>query len=204
MSRRRVSDQRRTEILEAAAGVIAERGLCDTRIADVAERIGASPALILYYFDTKDALLTATLSHRDEQFFATLSKLLDEAPTARDRLRALIDYSCPPEESLGRDDNEWELWLDMWTRARHDPGVAEMRAAMDKAMRDVIADVVTAGISAGEFRRTDAHRFALMLSAMIDGLAIQVLLGDHDVTRKDMLELCLDVAERELLVGGHT
>jgi AcrR family transcriptional regulator len=199
MSRRRVSDQRRTEILEAAAGVIAERGLCDTRIADVAERIGASPALILYYFDTKDALLAATLSHRDEQFFAVLSDLMGEAPTARERLRALIDYSCPPTESLGREDNEWELWLDMWTRARHDPGVAEIRTQMDKAMRNAIADVVRAGIASGEFRHTDADRFALMLSAMIDGLAIQVLLGDPDVTRKAMLTLCLDVAERELL-----
>ena len=36
-------DSRRVQMLEAAAQLIAERGLARTRIADVAERVGASP-----------------------------------------------------------------------------------------------------------------------------------------------------------------
>ncbi|MFN8189852.1 MAG: helix-turn-helix domain-containing protein [Nocardioidaceae bacterium] len=37
------------QMLIAAAELIAERGLARTRIADVAERVGASPALVVYY-----------------------------------------------------------------------------------------------------------------------------------------------------------
>ena len=48
---------RHQEILDAAARVITERGLAETRISDIAEEAGVSPGLILYYFDSKDRLL---------------------------------------------------------------------------------------------------------------------------------------------------
>src|SRR5215472_15870391 len=53
-----IADHRREHMLRAALEVIAERGYADTRIADVAERTGISPALVIYYFKTKDQLLT--------------------------------------------------------------------------------------------------------------------------------------------------
>ena len=56
-----VADVRRDQMLVAAAHLIAERGFSDTRIADVADRVGASPALVIYYFGTKDSLLTEAL-----------------------------------------------------------------------------------------------------------------------------------------------
>src|SRR5215467_15025855 len=44
------ADQRRAQMMAAALQVISERGFADTRIADVAERAGTSPALVIYYF----------------------------------------------------------------------------------------------------------------------------------------------------------
>ena len=53
-------------MLVAAAELIAERGFSETRIADVAERVGASPALVIYYFGTKDSLLTEALRYSED------------------------------------------------------------------------------------------------------------------------------------------
>ena len=58
------ADQRREQMLRAALEVIADRGYADTRIADVAERTGISPALVIYYFKTKDQLLTEAIRYR--------------------------------------------------------------------------------------------------------------------------------------------
>ena len=55
---RDAGEQRREQMLRAALEVIVERGYADTRIADVAERTGTSPALVIYYFKTRDQLLT--------------------------------------------------------------------------------------------------------------------------------------------------
>jgi AcrR family transcriptional regulator len=54
-------EQRREQMLRAALDVIVERGYADTRIADVAERTGTSPALVIYYFKTRDQLLTEAI-----------------------------------------------------------------------------------------------------------------------------------------------
>lgn len=197
-------EDKRREILEAAAGVIADKGLCETRIADVAKAVGVSPALIIYYFQTKEALLTASLTHQDRVFHQRLSERLDVEGSAADRLRSLIEYSCP-ERVLGDDDDvSWRLWFDLWSRSRHDPEMAVERQHMDERFRTVIANVAQLGIKTGEFVEIDTQRFALELSALIDGLAIQVLLHDPRVTPALMLETVVGFAERNLIRPSAT
>ena len=77
-----VADVRRDQMLVAAAHLIAERGFSDTRIADVAERVGASPALVIYYFGTKDSLLTEALRWSERSFYAGVEEMLQETPRA--------------------------------------------------------------------------------------------------------------------------
>jgi AcrR family transcriptional regulator len=60
---------RRPQLLEAAAGVIAERGIASTRIADIAERAGTSSPAILYWFESKDELLAEALTVEEERFY---------------------------------------------------------------------------------------------------------------------------------------
>src|SRR3954462_8002162 len=62
----RMADQRREQMLPAALEGIVERGYADPRIADVAERAGASPALVIYYFKTKDQLLTEAIRYLED------------------------------------------------------------------------------------------------------------------------------------------
>jgi AcrR family transcriptional regulator len=201
--RPRITDERRQQILEAAAAVIAERGICDTRIADVAARIGSSPALILYYFPSKDALLIEALAHRDQQFFDHVAGGMDPSSGPVERLERLIEASVPPSEVVSDEDNEWHLWIETWSRARHDRGLAAERARMDALFRKTVADVVHDGITEGVFIHDDPEAFALLLTCLIDGLAIQVLLRDPDVTPDVMRDLCLRTARRELRATSY-
>ena len=82
------SDQRRDQMLIAAAELIAERGFSETRIADVARRVGASPALVIYYFGTKDSLLTAALRYSEERFYTSCAEMLAKTPAPARPARA--------------------------------------------------------------------------------------------------------------------
>src|SRR5437867_9673056 len=84
-TRQRLSEDRRAQILEAAVEVICDRGLCDTRIADIAERAGTSSALILYYFESKDRLLAEALAFSEERFYTETAQQLDGIEDARDQ-----------------------------------------------------------------------------------------------------------------------
>jgi AcrR family transcriptional regulator len=193
--RPRLTGQRRRQILEAAAEVIGERGLCETRVTDVARRAGTSAALVIYYFETKDRLLTEALTFADDRFYLQAFHELTTLEHPRDQLARLIEMSCPSEPEVTAD---WTLWVELWARARRDPETARKREALDRRWRATIADVVREGQRAGEFLPVDADRFALRLTAVIDGLSVQVLLGDSEVTAARMREVCLGMASNEL------
>jgi AcrR family transcriptional regulator len=197
--RRKLSETRRRQILDAAVQVIAEQGLCDTRIQDVARRAGASPALVIYYFERKEKLLGQALAHADERFYVQTADALAGLASARDRLVRLVQLSCAVGPD-GQPDtiDEWVLWLDLWARAPRDPDVAREREALDRRWREVIAGIVRDGQQTGEFARIDPGDFSLKLAALIDGLAIQVVLGDPDVTPERMFDLCMQTAAAEL------
>jgi AcrR family transcriptional regulator len=196
--RRKLSDARRQQILQAAVHVIAEQGLCDTGIKEVAERAGTSPALVIYYFGRKDALLGEALAFAEQRFYAETASALAALSSARERLVRLVQLSCAvgdgPEGSL----DEWVLWLDLWARAPRDPEMAADRAAHDRRWRQTIAGIVRQGQAAGEFAPVDADAFSLRLAALIDGLAIQVVLGDPEVPAERMFDLCMATCAREL------
>jgi AcrR family transcriptional regulator len=195
--RRKLSDARRRQILKAAVRVIAEKGLCDTGIKDVADQAGTSPALVIYYFGTKDTLLAETLAFADERFYAQTADAVAELTSARDRLVELVRCCCSVGEA-DDDFDEWVLWLDLWARAAHKPDVARDRQAMDRRWRTTITEIVRQGQSAGEFAPVDAATFALRLAALIDGLAILVVLHDPEVTRERMFDLCMSTCAGEL------
>jgi AcrR family transcriptional regulator len=195
-----MTEERRSQILEAAAAVIAERGFCETRIADIAGRIGLSPALILYYFPSKDVLLAQALARRDRQFFDLVEANMSGSADPVQQLGRLIEACCPPSEDLDRDDNEWQLWLETWARSRHDRLVAEERSRMDDALRAAIAGIVAEGVRDGSMTCPDPAQFSTMFSSLVDGLAIQVLLKDPSVDRDTMARICRDLAVRELSI----
>jgi AcrR family transcriptional regulator len=195
--RRKLSDARRRQILKAAVQVIAEQGLCDTGIKDVADQAGTSPALVIYYFGTKDTLLAEALAFADERFYAQTADAVAKMSSARDRLVELIRSTCSVGEA-DDDFDEWVLWLDLWARAAHKPDVARDRQAMDRRWRTTITEIVRQGQSAGEFAPVEVDGFAVRLGALIDGLAIQVVLHDPEVSRERMFDLCMDICAREL------
>src|SRR5437660_7748157 len=77
---------RKPQIIAAAAEVLYERGLFDTRIGDIAERAGTSSPTILYYFESKDRLLEEAVEFADRTFYERLYEGQDRIEHAGDRL----------------------------------------------------------------------------------------------------------------------
>jgi AcrR family transcriptional regulator len=193
--RPRIDHLRRPQIAAAAAEVLYERGLFETRIEDVAKRAGTSAPTILYYFDSKDRLFEAAVDQSDREFYGRLSEGQARHTRASDRLVHLIE-----ETSLGPGGvNDYTLWMEMWVRARRDSNVRSSYFRLNCRERELIAEIVRAGQADGEFNGdVDPDDFALALSALMDGLGVQVTLGQPDVTPDRMVERCLTFASREL------
>src|SRR5579862_839626 len=104
------SEGRREQLLRSALDVIVTRGYADTRIADVAEHAGTSPALVIYYFKTRDQLLTEALRFSEDHWYETGTQRLEAIETAAGRLTELIAMTCLPDTDPASR-SEWLLWL---------------------------------------------------------------------------------------------
>ncbi len=195
MPRPKVEHLRKPQIIAAAAEVLYERGLFDTRIGDIADRAGTSSPAILYWFESKDRLLEEAVEYADRSFYERLSEGQDQFEHAGDKLVALIE-----ETSLGPGGlNDYTLWMEIWVRARRDATVRSSYFRLDRRQRALIAQIVREGQRTGEFTDgADPDDFALSLSGLLDGLGVQVTLGQPDVTAERMVDRCLALASSEL------
>jgi AcrR family transcriptional regulator len=193
--RPRLDHVRRPELLAAAAAVIRRRGIASARVADVAEEAGVSAPSVLYYFASKAELLKEALTYAEERYYEELHEQLAETDSARDRLALLATWGT------GEGDYDAVLWMELWALALRDPELAATRAELDRRWRGTIAEVVRYGQDRGEFGPADSEEVALVLAAVLDGLAVQIALRDEDVTPARVRKLALELAERELGYG---
>jgi AcrR family transcriptional regulator len=182
--RPRLDHVRRPAILAAAAEVIRERGLTHTRVADVAERAGTSAPAVLYWFASKAELVSVALTAAEENFYRELEEQLEDLDTARERMVALI------ESASGSGDYDATLWIDLWAKALRDEELAGVREQLDMRWRKTIARIVREGQESGEFGPADPDELALLLASLLDGLSVQIALGDAHGTPERARELC--------------
>jgi AcrR family transcriptional regulator len=191
------ADVRREQLLDAALAVIAERGFPETRIADVAAAAGISPALVIYYFKTRDQLLTEAIRLCEDRWYAEGTRRIAEIETAAGRLEELVAMSTLPEAE-NDDQGSWVIWLDLWSQAARHPEVAAVRQEFDEHWRRTITELVTEGQRSGEFAAVDAADFAIAISALLDGFAIQSALSDPVVDNHRAFRLTMEFAAEHL------
>jgi len=192
------SSARREQLLRSALEVIVARGYADTRIADVAEHAGTSPALVIYYFKTRDQLLTEALRYSEDAWYAAGTQRLASITTAVGRLTELIAMTCLPGTDPAQR-SEWLLWLDLWALSPRNQGVATVRRKFDERWREEISATVLSGQESGEFSTAiDASEFAVTLSALLDGMAVQIALEDPDVPPSRAYDLAMRYAAGQL------
>jgi hypothetical protein len=78
------------------------------------------------------------------------------------------------------------------------PEVAGVRQKFDEPWREMISSLILAGQEAGEFGPVDAGDFAVTLSALLDGLAIQIALDDPSVSPERAFELSMRFVSGQL------
>ncbi|MCB0828166.1 MAG: TetR family transcriptional regulator [Solirubrobacterales bacterium] len=192
----------RDRILEAACEAIAAEGIDDVRIARVAQRAGASTALVHHYFSTREELLEQALMRSYEVAAADrFGRPVDPDASATERLRVMID-ECLPLPGMQRD--EWTLWVELWLQATRDPAMQPMGTRLYEAYRNWMLEVIELGVERGEFTTDEPEASADFAIGLLDGLGVRALIGDPEMdiervrslaARKIAIELGLDPSE---------
>jgi AcrR family transcriptional regulator len=147
--------------------VFAEAGYERTTIADVGERAGVSPALVVHYFGSKGDLFAAVIQDRFASFVAGEEALLaSHRGTYRDLLHQLVrrfwEHLWVP--------GSIELALAVKSKRSEFPECARTLSELGGRWRRLIEGVLEAGRQQGEFRISGPHA-ARVIGAMVMGVA---------------------------------
>ncbi|MCS0599825.1 TetR family transcriptional regulator [Streptomyces sp. LP11] len=194
MARVRLSvAERREELLRAAIEQIEARGVAAVRIADVAATLGVSNALVLYHFSSKEKLVAAAFAYAAQDDLAHLRALLGRRTSAVRRLRAAVRWYAPTGQAKG-----WRLWIEGWAVALREPALGEVARDLDRQWKAALTEVVAEGVAAGEFSCADPAGAALRLTALLDGLAVQLTSYRGTVSRSRAQQWVDEALAREL------
>src|SRR5689334_21902099 len=147
---RRRSEERRREILHAAARVFRRRGITAAGMREIADEAGLSPGNLYYYFDSKDELLLFCQERTLEHMLAAVdaAKAAGQSSAVQLRLILRAHVHALLDELEGATAH---LELDSLPEALRAPMIRK-RDRYERSLRAL----VTQGIARGEFAACDA------------------------------------------------
>lgn len=179
-------DVRKRKLIEATAQCLAELGHAGTSVRAVAARANVSPGLVTHHFKGIDELIVATYGHVADQVAAVLNQAIDDATGGPEvKLRAFIDASFKPPV-LDRD--LLAVWLSFWSLVRRDPGVRKVHKQVYVDYRRRL-EALIGSIAKDRRFKIDAHLAALALTAMLDGLWLELCLDPTTFSTADALRI---------------
>lgn len=158
---RKHPDERRAEILAAAADIALAEGLERITVRAVAERIGVRPGLITHYYPSAEELVIAAFvraaeAERDEAY------PVDGTPLRR--MATLVrDMEAPSSDPVSK------LWLNARHLSRFSPALAEAVQEQEKLNVSSLLAIIEDGVADGTFRCDDPLAACVRILVAIDG-----------------------------------
>ncbi len=182
-------DKRRQSLIDATARVLARKGASGVSVRAICAEAGVSPGLLRHYFAGVSDAIAETYRWTGQRIDTALQAAVEEAgPGARARLVAYLAASFRPPVASG------ELlasYVALWSLTRSDPAIADVRAEVYGQYRAALERLLCA------YRPdlSDPRLAAIGLTALIDGLWLELSLGDAPFTAAEaqtMIENWLD------------
>lgn len=169
MPRQDVSEERKAQILDAAAVVFSQQGFANARMDDIVRESELSKGALYWYFKSKDEIITALMHRFFSQDLDEFTAILESDEPARDILLAYVTQLSSAYDSM---ESLLPLMYDYYSSATRD---ADKQAFFRQYFQDyqaVIRQVIQKGIDVGDFKVIDVDNFVVTLTAIIEGLLL--------------------------------
>ncbi len=166
---------RRTQILDAAAKVFAEKGFHPTTIKDIAKEAGIADGTIYHYFESKGALLLGIFDHMRQAVTREVNFTTLDTSDIRGFLRAFISQ---PLQALHADNSE--LFRIILAEVMVNPGLRERFYQQMLAPMLVLAEPIFAQwVAQGRIKPLDLSLTLRTISGVIFGIILESIMGDQ-------------------------
>ncbi len=179
------------DVVQSAAREIGQKGIAGLDLDAVAAGLGVEPEAVRYWFTDETEVLLSIMQIRQRWFLDEADTRLAAVPTHIEKLRALIELCVA--------DHDVTYWIELWKLGLRDERARAARQNLIGAYRDLFARLIRAGQRSGEFAPVSPDQVALVMVALVSGLAVEATVGEESKA-DTMSQVLTDAAERLLEV----
>ena len=167
-----------TKICEMALDLFAERGFSSVTTKDIADATGFNPALIYYYFGSKEELFRRAVTLAVERAFEQFRLAREGLEHPRDIIYGWLDIHVKEFETISK---LIRISIDYAKTSKRNVRIDEAIGRFYRDERDVLRVALAAGTARGDFRNVDVDETASFISTYLDGVfARAMILEDFD------------------------
>jgi AcrR family transcriptional regulator len=167
-----------THIRAAALDLFAARGFSAVTTKDIADATGFNPALIYYYFGSKEELFRRAVTLAVERAFEQFRIAREGLEHPRDIIYGWLDNHVREYETISK---LIKISIDYAKAAKRNARIDEAIRRFYDEERDVLRAALAAGIARGDFRVVDVDETATFISTYLDGVfGRAMILRDFD------------------------
>ena len=161
-----VTDERKSQIINAAEDVFTKKGFDDARMDDIAEETGLSKGTLYNYFKSKDDLIIAILDRIFQREFRVFESLDLANMSATDAIWSFTETTSKDVKMMMR---LLPITYEFMGLAFRNKLVQKAFKAYFNHYMDILIPIIQHGIDSGEFRPADAKEIALAMGAVMEG-----------------------------------
>ena len=183
-------ERRREQLIKSTINCIANKGIAGTTMADVTKDAGLSLGIVNLHFQSKDKLFEETLLYLSEEYETFWDTALSRVgDSATEKLTALLnsDFSAKVCER-----KKLAVWFAFWGEAKSRPTYLQICAKSDIRNTNVVAKICEELIQEAGYEDIRPKAFATGLSALVNGLWLDLLMTPNEINRKEACAICFD------------
>jgi AcrR family transcriptional regulator len=202
---RQVASDRREALVDAAIESLKRYGYEGLSVRRIAAEAGVSIGLINHHFPNKDTLVAESYRTFGRRLAATFEAAVAAAgPDPRARLRAYLDafFSGP-----NLNPQVLTAWVVYWSLVQVSPEMKAVRDEEGRGYSEALGQLLSDLAKSRGAMTLDINLAVTGLTALLDGLWLQLCLDPTSIRPKDAAALCGDwvdrvVAPRQALTAG--
>ncbi|MCP2193507.1 transcriptional regulator, TetR family [Williamsia deligens] len=185
----------RDEVVRAATRLFTERGIRGVSLQDIADEVELTKGALYHYFNNRDDLLRQVFGDWITGEFTSLQEHTSRSGTATDKLRDYVRYHVSSVV-----DNIELYSLSFSSEAELPPEVRTEFRHLKRRSDSVLKDILSQGVSDGEFELRDEKVIAFAIDGMCNWLC-QWYVSDGPKSATEIANDFNDLLLRGLLRG---
>lgn len=175
-----VSDERKSQIIDASIDVFAKRGFQNTRMDDIANKAKLAKGTLYLYFKNKDEIIQHVLASMVENELTEIKNLQHADLPAKDKLLRAVDLAI---NDFKKFEPILPLFFEFYAYALRSKSIRKFLGTFLDAYLDALIPIIEDGIANGELKDVDPESAAISIGTIFEGTIILMI---YDPKRIDL------------------